>query len=169
MKNLIVALLFLLVIISCDKFPGKTDYAGVPKSSKIAEKQGLLISKYLPSQKTVFIDGEKYEITDSWSSYRFRTKNSSEITKTNYEFLFDLRNVKTGKSLIDEKTTSTFLNKSVRNLEKNYGYSIGIGIESRLLSINYLKKEKPISPEIIKIEFKNGSQRQCIEFKKASH
>ena len=155
--------------ISCDKFPGVSDYAGVPKSSKSSKEKGLLIAEYLPSEKIVYIDGEKYLITDSWSTYRFKTKNSTEINKEEYEFLFYLENVENGKSLTQKIPSTSFLNKSVRNLEKDYGHKIGIGIESGLLSISYLSSKRPISPDKIKIEFKNGNHIQLVDFNKASH
>lgn len=169
MKNAVLIFLILLTVISCDKFPGVSDYAGVPESSESSKQQGLLIAEYSPSQKTVYIDDEKYFIIDSWSTYRFKTKGSSEINKEMYEFLINLENAKNGKSLTQKIPSSSFLNKSVRNLDKDYGLGLGIGIESGLLSINYLSSKKPISPDTIKIEFKSGNQIQHVSFNKASH
>ena len=170
MKNTLIFILTLFIL-SCDKIPGVSDYTGVPNSSKISEEQGLLIAKYKASQNEVIVDGNKYIIVDSWTTYRFKTKKNKTINKQSYDFLFSLKNVKTGK-LITELTSTSFLNKSVRYSGKDYGYANGIGIESGLLSIQFQKNKKPISPEIIMIEFQNGENSQVINFvksNKASH
>lgn len=170
MRKIISILVFFILTVSCNNLPGIADYADVPESSAISKKEGLLIAKYKPTQEEVDIDGEKYTIIDSWTTYRFKTKNSKVINSDIYEFLFSLKN-KNGKLLTDKVPSNSFLNRSVRNLGKDFGYSNGIGIADGLLCIEYLKSKKPISPEFIVIEFRSGLQRQQIKFIKiqASH
>ncbi|RTY85592.1 hypothetical protein [Flavobacterium sp. GT3R68] len=171
MKNFILFIIPFITIISCDKIPGISDYVGVPPSSEISKEQGLLIAKYTASQNEVFIDGEKYIITDSWATYRFKTKNSKVINKDIYDFLFSVKCIRTGK-LLTEQNPTLFLNKNVCLIGENYGYGIGIGIQGSLLSIDFLSNRKPISPENIIVEFQSGNKKQRVNFvkeNKASH
>ena len=169
MKKLISIIVLLSILTACEKKFGISDYAGVPESSKSSEENGLLIARYFPNENEVLIDGEKYSIIDSWATYRFKTKENRTINKETYDFLFSLKNVKTGK-LLSEKNSTLYLNKSVRNIGEDYGHSKGIGIESGLFSIGFLTNRKPISPNTIVIEFVNGTEKKRISFiKKASH
>lgn len=131
------------------------------RSSDEAEKDGLLIAKYAYPQSAVLLDDEEYIITDAWCSYRFASRNSTQINTGMYQFYVQMKHRKSGE-FITSPSIGPEPREKIEYLGKEYGYTNGIGLSPPGLSKDFITKNKPVPPDTITFKFNNTRQDDVI-------
>lgn len=157
-------LLIIILVLTANSCTG-IDTARPPKTSAESEQKGLLLSRYKASQDTVLVKGERYIIKDAWTTHWLKSRTSKEINTEFYEFYVSIENMETGKfsKTHDGKALPV---ENIKYKGERYGYTNGVGISSGLLSINFLTKNKPITPDTIILSFRNFNTVRDIYFTK---
>ena len=156
MKKLIY--LILLLSISCIG----PEYMGPPQSSAEAQKNGVLIDRYIPNQKRVMINEEIYLIEDAWTSYNLPERNSKKINRLAYEFLIVLRKEKTGEISTDYNFNLPL--GYVKYNGKKYGFSKGVGDSSGMLAVDFISEKKGNAGDTLSLTFINIKNQKTIRF-----
>ena len=146
------------------------EYMGPAKSSFEAEKNGVLIDRYIPNEKRVMINEEMYLIEDAWTSYYLPERYSKKINKLAYDFLIVLKKEKTGEISTDYNFDLPL--GYVKYNGKKYGFSVGVGDSSGMLAVDFNSKMKANAGDTLSFTFKNSKSEKEINFiriKNASH
>lgn len=138
------------------------EYMGPAHSSFEAEKNDVLIDRYIPDEKQVMINDEMYLIEDAWTSYHLPERYSKKINKLTYEFLIVLKKEKTG-----EISTDYNFNLPLGYVEyngKKYGFSAGVGDSSGMLALDFNSKMKANAGDTLSFTFKSSKSQKEINF-----
>lgn len=152
--NKINIIIFLLFFCSCVG----SDTAYLPQNILEAKNQNLLINIYKPSESKVRIDKTDYLIKESFSTFKYDSKNNMSINKSYYAFILKLENVETkvkGLSLNDGINYQKFIDSHCDKC---------MGLDSNNIVFLYDDITKRNKIDSIKINFTdmNGNARTVL-------
>lgn len=150
--------LLVLLLFSCIG----PEYMGPAQSSSEAEKNGVLIDRYIPNEKRVIINDEMFLIEDAWTSYYLPERYSKKINKLAYDFLIVLKKEKTGEMSTDNNFNLPL--GYVKYNGKKYGFSVGVGESSGMLAVDFNSKKKANAGDTLSFTFKNSKMQKKINF-----
>lgn len=141
--KIIVTVWVIMNILSCVG----SDIAFLPNNVSEARHDKLLIYEYVPDHKIILINKTKYQILESFTTFKFNSTNDKTVNKNFFSFVIVLKQLKTGDI---ELTFEDYL---------NYAHFIKFdcgmcgGIVGRNLTINYSDISKAQSLDSIRITF----------------
>jgi hypothetical protein len=97
MKKRLFLMFLSFILVSCEGFFGVSEIPQPAKTIDEAKQKGLLIDVYNPSKKNLKVDGQEYLIVGVWTAHRFESSASKKINKDSFEFLIQLKNLKTNE------------------------------------------------------------------------
>lgn len=137
---------------------------GPPESSEEAEINGVLIHRYAPSEKRVKIDDNYYIIEDAWTSYNLPERYSKNVNKKAYEFFIVIKDEKTGKLSTDHSFTLPREHVIYNGIK--YGYSIGVGDSSGMLTVDFISEKKQVADDTLSFNLINSNDEKTLLFYK---
>lgn len=138
----------LLVLKSCVG----SDTSFIPQTIAEAKADKLLFDIYKPNKKKVIVNDTEYIIAEAFTSTRFNSKRDKRLNKNAFDFIFKLKNFKTGKEFEYDFNDDFY--------EYINFYSKNGGIHSSNLSINYNNYGVRSKLDTIKIGFLDHSKNE---------
>ncbi|WP_027387797.1 hypothetical protein [Chryseobacterium gregarium] len=140
----------LSVLISC----AGSDTSFLPQTIAEAKAGRLLFDIYKPDKKTVLVNNTEYIIDEAFTSTKFNSKRDKTFNKNVFNFIFKLKNSKTGKEFEYDFKDDFY--------DYINFYSENGGIESSNLSIDYGNYAVRNKLDTIKIGFSDHSKNENI-------
>ncbi|UPT70704.1 MAG: hypothetical protein M0D53_16835 [Flavobacterium sp. JAD_PAG50586_2] len=123
-------------------------------SAKESKDNGLLIDQYWSDKKSVDIGNQKYKIIESWTSYKFKARNSKEIYKEIISFTIILEDSSKNRKP-DFRLTNLMKCKNKDLLFNN------VGISDSQYRVFFDKKSKE-NIDTIAFEFRDYSNNATL-------